>query len=62
MTVQQLKLEIQNSLDEVPESALQNILEYLKEVKLRSKGDVELSRHLNTILKEDQKLLERLAQ
>lgn len=62
ITNEQLKEEIQKALDEVPETALEDILKYLKEVRSKSSDKVEMSRNLRKILNEDKALLDRLAQ
>lgn len=62
MTKEQLKKEIQEALDEVPETALADILRYLKDVRSKSSDKVEMSQNLRKILDEDQELLDRLAQ
>jgi hypothetical protein len=62
MTKEQLKEEIQKALDEVPETALADILRYLKDVRSKSSDKVEMSQNLRKILKEDKELLDRLAQ
>lgn len=62
MTAQQLKSEIQKTLDQFPENSLQDILDYLKSLQDKSKDEVQLSRHLKQILAEDKILLEKLAQ
>lgn len=62
MTTQQLKSEIQKTLDRIPEGVLQEILDYLKSLQSKSKDEVQLSRHLRQILAEDKELLEKLAQ
>ena len=62
MTKEQLKEEIQRALDEVPETALADILKYLKEVSSKSSDKVEMSQNLRKILDEDKELLDRLAQ
>lgn len=62
MTKEQLKEEIQRALDEVPETALADILKYLKEVSSKSSDKVEMSQKLRKILDEDKELLDRLAQ
>lgn len=60
MTVNELKSEIQKSLDNVPESVLTDILALLKQVEGQpDKG--KLTRNLRDILAEDKNLLERLA-
>ena len=62
MTKDQLKEEIQKALDEVPETALEDILKYLKDVRSKSSDKVEMSKNLRKILDEDKELLDRLAQ
>jgi len=62
MTTVQLKNEIQNVLDKVPENVLQDILYYLKDFQTKTKDQIDKSRHLRMILTEDRELLEKLAQ
>lgn len=62
MTVSQLKNEIQNALDKVPESVLKDILNYLRDLQTKTKDQIEMSRQLKSILAEDRELLEKLAQ
>ena len=62
MTKQQIKSEIQKALDQVPESVLQDILDFLIDIQTKTTDQVEMSRHLKKILKEDKELLEKLAQ
>lgn len=62
MTTVQLKNEIQNVLDKVPEDVLQDILYYLKAFQAKTKDQIDKSRHLKMILTEDRELLEKLAQ
>lgn len=62
MTTMQIKSEIQKLLDTVPESVLQDLLEYLKEAQKQSKDQAELTSHLRRIIHEDKELLEKLAQ
>ena len=61
MTTQEIKTEIQKSLDKVPDSVLQNILELLKMAEKKSESDVMIALNLNKILQEDNELLQRLA-
>lgn len=60
MTIQELKSEIQKSLDNVPESILLDVLALLKQAE-ENPHHVKLSRNLREILAEDKSLLERLA-
>jgi hypothetical protein len=61
MTVKELKSEIQKSLDNVPESVLEDILALLKEAAGKPEDQIKLTRNLRSILTEDKNLLERLA-
>lgn len=61
MTAKELKSEIQKSLDNVPESVLEDILALLKEAAGRTEDQVKMARNLRDILTEDKNLLERLA-
>lgn len=61
MTTADLKYEIKKAIDEVPESVLVDILEYLKQAKASPKEKIDLSRHLGLIIREDRELLKRLA-
>ena len=61
MTVADLKYEINKAIDDVPESVLKDILDYLKQVKVTPKEKIDLTRHLGQILREDKELLQRLA-
>jgi hypothetical protein len=61
MTTQELKIEIQNVLNEIPENVLEDILIYLKDIKNLSESDINLSYNLSKIIREDKELLEKLA-
>jgi mRNA-degrading endonuclease RelE of RelBE toxin-antitoxin system len=61
MTTKDIKSEIQKSLDKVPESVLQDVLDFLKQVENQPIDKVNLTRNLRDILTEDKELLERLA-
>ncbi len=61
MTTKQLISEINKALDQVPDSALSNILAYLNSLKGKSEEEVKRSSYLRRILEEDKRLLERLA-
>ena len=61
MTTQEIKKEINRVIQEVPENFLEDILSYLKQIKKRSKEDIETLTNLKRIFKEDQELLEKLA-
>ncbi len=62
MTTQQIKSEIKNVLDKVPESVLNDILDYLRGYHDNTKDQIEMTRRLKKILTEDKNLLEKLAQ
>jgi RNase adaptor protein for sRNA GlmZ degradation len=61
MTAKEIKTEIQKSLDNVPESVLYDILNFLKEAEKQSAENISLAVNLRSILTEDKELLERLA-
>ena len=62
MTTADLKLENQKVIDTVPESILEEVLDYLKQIQKIPPVKVDLSQHLGYILREDNELLQRLAQ
>lgn len=61
MTTRQLISEIHKLLDQVPDSALSNVLTYLNSLKGKSEEEIKRASHLKKILEEDKGLLERLA-
>ena len=61
MTSNQIKSEIQKVLDNVPESVLKDILDFLKELQVHSADNIKLTNNLRKILSEDKNLLDRLA-
>jgi len=61
VTTKDIKSEIQKSLEKVPESVLQDVLYFLKQVEKQSTEKVNLTMNLKDILTEDKELLERLA-
>ena len=61
MTKIQLQTEIQKVLDNVPESVLQDVLDFLKELQNQPSDKIKLANNLRQILSEDKELLERLA-
>jgi len=61
MTTSDLKLETNKAIDDVPESVLLEILDYLKQIQITPIEKIDLSRHLGLILREDRELLQRLA-
>lgn len=62
MTNAQIRTEIQSVLDNVPETILQDVLDFLKELQDQPADKVKLANSLRQILSEDKELLERLAQ
>jgi hypothetical protein len=62
MATRDLKLEIQKTLDNIPEDILQDVLEYLKLVEGQSNVKIEFYQRIKTILRQDKDLLQRLAQ
>ena len=62
MTKAQIQLEIQKVLENVPESVLQDVLDFLKELQDQPADKVRLAKHLRQILSDDKELLEKLAQ
>ena len=62
MSTQELKKEIQKVIDDVPETVLNDILEYLKQFQSLSKDKVGRIDNLKKILREDKELLQRLAE
>jgi hypothetical protein len=61
MTTNEIKSEIRKSLDNVPESVLQDILDFLKQAENQPADRLSQMRDLRDILAEDKELLERLA-
>lgn len=61
MTSQQLKSEIQKTLDRIPENVLQDILDYLKSLQSKTREQAQMTQQLKKILEEDRELLEKLA-
>ncbi|GAB1447171.1 hypothetical protein MASR2M44_01620 [Bacteroidota bacterium] len=62
MTKTQIQSEIQKVLENVPESILQDVLDFLKELQDQPTDKVRLANNLRLILSEDRDLLEKLAQ
>lgn len=56
-----LKEEIRKAIDNMPESVLTEILDYLKQIQVTPEKQIDLSNHLGLILREDKELLQRLA-
>ncbi len=56
-----IKSEIHKVLDELPESVLQDVLDFLKELQAHSTDEIKLASNLRKILSEDRRLLQKLA-
>lgn len=61
MTTKEIKSEIQKSLDRVPDTVLESILDFLRTAEKQPSDTVALANRLQKILNEDKALLERLA-
>ena len=61
MTKSELINKINQAIDQVPETVLNDILEYLNQVKSMPTDKIELSRNFGKILREDKELLRKLA-
>ncbi len=61
MSTKEIKTEIQKSLDKLPDSVLQDILDFLKQAEKQPADRLSLIKNLRDILTEDKELLERLA-
>ena len=62
MTQPQIQSDIQKVLDSVPETILQDVLDFLKALQDQPADKVKLTNNLRQILSEDKELLEKLAQ
>ena len=62
MTKTQIQSEIQKVLDNVPESVLKDVLDFLRELQDQPADKIKLANNLRQILAEDKELLEKLAQ
>lgn len=61
MTTKEIKSEIQKTLDKVPESVLQDVLDFLRQAENQPTDRLNLKRNLREIITEDKELLEKLA-
>jgi site-specific recombinase len=61
MSTKEIKTEIQKSLNNVPDSVLQDILDFLKQAEKQPADRLNLTKNLRDILTEDKELLDRLA-
>jgi restriction endonuclease Mrr len=57
----ELKQEIVQIVDKLPNEVLSELLQYLRQVEKNTVEKMRLSLNLNTILTEDRELLEKLA-
>jgi hypothetical protein len=62
MTSVEIKTEIQKVIDQVPETVLPDVLDFLKELQIKSEDQIKLVNNLRKIISEDRELLEKLAQ
>ena len=62
MTTKELKLKIIDTIEKMPEKALEEVFHYLNEIKDYSAEDLRKFSVVNKILKEDDRLLKKLAE
>jgi hypothetical protein len=62
MTSVEIKTEIQKVIDQVPETVLPDVLDFLKELQIKSEDQIKLVNNLKKIISEDRELLQKLAQ
>ena len=62
MTTIQIKAEIDKLLNQIPDDALQSVLELLTEIKAQPANQTRLAANIKKIITEDKELLKRLAQ
>ena len=62
MTTVQLKSEIQNAIDNVPENVLPEILDYINSIQHQPSNKPDLDKFIDKVFKEDDNLLRRLAE
>ena len=62
MTAVQLKSAIQWALENVPESVLPEILDYINAIQQQAPDKIKLKQFIDQVFKEDDKLLRRLAE
>ena len=62
MASKEIKEKINVVIEDIPEDALEDVLEYLKSLTKKSKNDIQMAQNLSKILEDDKNLLERLAQ
>jgi hypothetical protein len=62
MTSIQIKAEIDKLLGEIPQDALQSVLDLLNEIKTQPSENTRLAANIKKIMEEDKELLTRLAE
>ena len=62
MTALQLRTEIKQAVDKIPESLLTNLLEHIHELEQQAVDKAELIEFIKQSLVEDRELLEKLAE
>jgi len=62
MSTAEIKTEIYQVIDNVPEEVLGDVLNYLKQIQSQSADQAKLATNLRKIISEDKELLEKLAQ
>ena len=62
MASKEIKEKINVVIEDIPEDALEDVLEYLKSLTNKSKNDIQMAQNLSKTLEDDKNLLERLAQ
>jgi|LZCG01.1.fsa_nt_gb hypothetical protein len=62
MSITELRKEINKAINKASEPVLEEVLNYLKEMVNKPSEKVKLSKNLSTILQEDKKLLQKLAE
>jgi len=62
MTSIQIKAEIDKLLGEIPDDALQSVLDLLNEIKSQPAENTRLAASIKKIMEEDKELLRRLAE
>jgi DNA replication initiation complex subunit (GINS family) len=61
MTTKDLRKEIGRAVQEIPDSFLEDVLDYLRQIEKRSSNELENLHFIKKIMKEDHELLEHLA-
>lgn len=62
MSATEIKLEIEKVLDTMPETTLESVLKYLKNIAESDSENVKFAGNFRKILDEDNELLQKLAQ